>query len=59
MNQNSFLHPLKLILGFLAIVLIAALLGGCGSLMRVEYGNPKFGAAAVEFNLPAKKGLSK
>lgn len=59
MKQNSFFHPFKLILGFIAIVVVAALVGGCGSLTRVEYANPKYGAAAVEFNLPAKKGLSK
>ena len=49
MKQNSYLHPLKLILGFIAIVLLAALLGGCGSPVRFKCG----------ITLPAKGGLSK
>ena len=31
MKQDSFLYPLKLILGFLAVVVIALLFSGCGS----------------------------
>jgi len=59
MKQDSFFHSLKLIFGFLAIVLLAWLLGGCGSLVRVEYQNPKYGGGAVEFALPNKEGYAK
>ena len=59
MKQDSFLYPLKLILGFLAVVVIALLFCGCGSLVRVEYQNPKYGGGAVEFALPKKGGYAK
>ena len=59
MKQDSFFHSLKLIFGFLALVLLAWLLGGCGSLVRVEYQNPKYGGGAVEFTLPKKEGYAK
>ena len=59
MKQDSFFHSLKLIFGFLALVLLAWLLGGCGSLVRVEYQNPKYGGGAVEFALPKKEGYAK
>jgi uncharacterized protein YceK len=59
MTQDSFFHPLKLILGFLAVILIAWLLSGCGSLVRVEYQNPKYGGGAVEFALPKREGYAK
>ncbi len=59
MKQDSFFHSLKLIFGFLAIVLLAWLLSGCGSLVRVEYQNPKYGGGAVEFALPKKEGYAK
>ena len=59
MKQDSFCYPLKLILGFLTVVLLAWLLGGCGSLVRVEYQNPKYGGGAVEFALPKKEGYAK
>lgn len=59
MKQDSFIYPLELILGFLVVVLIALMFGGCGSLVRVEYRNPKYGGAAVEFALPRKAGLMK
>jgi uncharacterized protein YceK len=59
MTQDSFFHPLKLILCFLAVVLLAWLLSGCGSLVRVEYQNPKYGGGAVEFALPKKEGYAK
>ena len=59
MKQDSFFYPLKLILGFLAVVLLALMLGGCGSLVRVEYQNPKYGGGAVEFALPKKEGYAK
>lgn len=59
MKQDSFFHSLKLIFGFLAIVLLAWLLGGCGSLVRLEYQNPKYGGGAVEFALPKKEGYAK
>jgi hypothetical protein len=59
MKQDTFLYPLKLILGFLAVVLLALMLGGCGSLVRVEYQNPKHGRGAVEFTLPKKEGYAK
>ena len=59
MKQDSYFHSLKLIFGFLALVLLAWLLGGCGSLVRVEYQNPKYGGGAVEFTLPKKEGYAK
>ena len=59
MKQDSISHPLKLIVGFLIIVLLALLLSGCGSLVRVEYQNPKDGGGAVEFSLPKKEGYAK
>jgi len=59
MKQHSFLYPLKLTLGFLAVVVIALLFCGCGSLVRVEYQNPKYGGGAVEFALPKKGGYAK
>ena len=59
MKQDSFFYPLKLILGFLAVVVIALLFSGCGSLVRVEYQNPKYGGGAVEFALPKKEGYAK
>ena len=59
MKQDSFFHSLKLIFAFLAIVLIAWLLGGCGSLVRLEYQNPKYGGGAVEFALPKREGYAK
>jgi len=34
MKQDSYFHPLKLILGFLAGVLLALLFGGCAALDR-------------------------
>jgi hypothetical protein len=59
MKQDSFFHSLKLIFGFLAIVLLAWLLGGCGSLVRLEYQNPQYGGGAVVFTLPTKGGYAK
>ena len=59
MKQDSFLYPLKLTLGFAVIVTVALLIGGCGSLVRVEYQNPKYGGGAVEFALPNKEGYAK
>ncbi len=59
MKQDSFLHPLKLIIGFLAVLVIALLFGGCGTTWRLEYGNPQYGNAAVQFALPKKGGYAK
>jgi len=59
MKQDCFFHSLKLIAAFLAVVLLGWLLGGCGSLVRVEYQNPKYGGGAVEFTLPTKEGYAK
>ena len=59
MKQNSYFHPLKLILSFLAVVLFALLFSGCGTTWRVEYDNPQYGKAAVQFSLPKKGGLAK
>ena len=59
MKQDSFIYPLKLTLGFLAVVVVALLFCGCGSLVRVEYQNPKYGGGAVEFTLPKKEGYAK
>ena len=59
MKQDSIFHPLKLILGLPLIVAVGLLLSGCGSLVRVEYQNPKYGGGAVEFSLPKKEGYAK
>jgi len=59
MKQDSFLYPLKLILGFLLIVLIVAWFTGCGTTWRVEYDNPQYGSTAVQFALPKKGGYAK
>jgi hypothetical protein len=59
MKQNSFFHPLKSILGFLAIVMFALLFSGCGTTWRVEYDSAQYGKAAVQFTLPKKGGLAK
>ena len=59
MKQDSIFHPLKLILGFLIIVLLALLLSGCGTTWRVEYDSPQYGNAAVEVALPKKEGYAK
>jgi len=60
MKKDCFSRSLKLILGFLAIVVVTLLLGGCaGSAYRVEYQNPKYGGGAVEFALPKKEGHAK
>ena len=50
---------LKLTLGLLAVIVIAILFTGCGSLVRVEYQSPKYGGGAVEFTLPKKGGYAK
>ena len=44
---------------FLAFVSLAWLLGGCGSLVRLEYQDPKYGSSAVEFKLPQREGYAK
>ena len=59
MKQDSVFYPLKLILGFLVIVAVGLLFTGCGTPMRIEYQNPKYGAGAVEFTLPKKEGYAK
>ena len=59
MKQDSFFYPLKLILGFLAVVVLALLFIGCGTTWRVEYDNPQYGNAAVQFALPKKEGFAK
>lgn len=59
MKQESFFHPLKLTPGFLAVIILALLLSGCGSLIRLEYQNPKCGGGAVEFTLPSEEGYAK
>ena len=59
MKQDSFLYPLKLILGFLVVVVIALLFSGCGTTWRVEYDNPQYGNAAVQFELPKQGGYAK
>ncbi len=35
MKHDCFFYPLKLTLGFLIFLIVALLLGGCGSLVRV------------------------
>ena len=59
MKQDSFFHSLKLIFGFLAVVVLALLFIGCGTTWRVEYDNPQYGNAAVQFALPKKEGFAK
>ena len=59
MKQDSIFHPLRLVLGFLLIVVLALVFAGCGAPMRIEYQNPKSGAGAVEFTLPKKEGYAK
>ena len=59
MKQDSLFHPLKFTLWILAVVILALLLSGCGSLIRLEYKNPKYGGGAVEFTLPSKEGYAK
>ena len=59
MKQDSFFYPLKLILGFLAVVVLALLFIGCSTTWRVEYDNPQYGNAAVQFALPKKEGYAK
>jgi len=59
MKRDSIFHPLKLIVGFLVIVAVGLLLTGCGTTWRVEYDNPQYGNAAVQFALPKKGGLEK
>ena len=60
MKHDSYFHSLKLTLGFLVVVAVGLLLGGCaGSAYRVEYQNPNYGGGAVEFALPKKGGYAK
>ena len=59
MKQDSIFHSLRLVLGFLLIVVLALVFVGCGAPMRLEYQNPKYGAGAVEFTLPKKVGYAK
>ena len=56
MKQKSFFKP---ILGFAAIVALALQFSGCGTNWRVEYDNPQYGKAAVQFALPKKEGYAK
>lgn len=59
MKHNSPLHSAKLIAVFLVLLLLAWLVAGCGTLVRVEYQNPKYGGGAVQFTLPKEKGYAK
>lgn len=59
MKQDSFLYPIKLILGFLVIVVVALLFSGCGTTWRLEYDNPQYGDASVQFALPKKGDYAK
>lgn len=59
MKQNCLFHSLKLIVLFAVLVLLTWLVSGCGSLVRVEYQNPKYGAGAVQVTLPKKEGYAK
>lgn len=59
MKQDSIFYPLKLVLGFLVVVVVALLFSGCGTTWRVEYDNPQYGNAAVQFALPKKEGYAK
>ena len=54
MKHDCFFYPLKLTLGFLIFLLVALLLNGCGSLVRVAYRSPDDGTGSVEFTLPKK-----
>jgi hypothetical protein len=59
MKQDSIFHPLRLVLGFLLIVVLAQAFAGCGTPTRIEYQHPQYGAGAVEFTLPKKEGYAK
>lgn len=59
MRHDSYFHAIHVILGFLAMVLIGLLLGGCGTTWRLEYSSPPYGNGAVEFTLPTKEGYAK
>jgi hypothetical protein len=59
MKHNTFFRHFKLIAGLLLVVFVACLLGACGSLLRVEYQNPKYGGGAVEVTLPKQDGYAK
>jgi hypothetical protein len=59
MKQDSSNYPLKLTLGFLAVVVIALLFCGCGTTWRIEYDNSQYGNAAVQFALPKREGYAK
>ena len=59
MKQDSFFYPLKLTLGFLAVVAARAAVLRLRLAGRVEYQNPKYGGGAVEFALPKKEGYAK
>ena len=59
MKQDSLFHPLKLVCGFLAVVVVGLLFTACGSLVSVGYQHPRYGGATVDITLPAKGGLSK
>ena len=59
MKQDSIFHSLKLVLGLLILVAVGLLLTGCGTTWRLEYDNPQYGNAEVQFALPKKGGYTK
>lgn len=58
MKHDCFFYPLKLTIGFLIFLIVALLLNGCGSLVRVAYRSPD-GTGSVEFTLPKNGGYAK
>ena len=58
MKHDCFFYPLKLTLGFLIFLIVALLLNGCGSLVRVAYRSHD-GTGSVEFTLPKRGGYAK
>lgn len=58
MKHDCFFYPLKLTFGFLIFLIVALLLNGCGSLVRVAYRSDD-GTGSIEFTLPKKGGYAK
>ena len=57
--MSSFRPSFARVLIAASVVVIALLFSGCGTTWRVEYDNPQYGNAAVQFALPKKGGYAK